>query len=127
MIQTIFDVKKTSCGPWKNGMGQDSGKVLAIEDGGNGIIAVAISSWHVDFAYITWPAQEDHYDEWLATCGYGDYPPSANKLRSCVAEWLSDADLSPLDDNDDTVGQKALANSLLAAIITTQKKIKEVA
>jgi hypothetical protein len=77
---------------------------------------VASASWHVDYdGYITHPATGDYRDEWLPDVAYGNCL-TGKRVRQVVADWLSRADLSPLDDPDDDTGHKALTESLWGAI-----------
>ena len=117
MISQLNDVKKVTCTVWHNRAGWDMGVVLAIEDGSAGVVAIATPSWHVDFDDpITWPAIQNHREEWLADCHYGDSPPTSKALYAALKDWLADADLSALSDSDDAVGHKELADSCANAI-----------
>lgn len=122
-IAQLKDVKNATCTIWRNGMGWCLGPVLAIHGEGGSTVAIAVQSLHGDFDYITWPSIAGHRDDWLAICGYGDYPPASSRLRDCIADWLMIADLSPLDDNDDEDGHRALAESLHDAIKAAQEQI----
>jgi hypothetical protein len=102
-----------------------SGHTLMIILSGGSRVPVACPSWHVDYTgYITFPPTPNnggHYhEEWLADVCHG-ITVKSTKLRVLLLDWLSTADLSPLDD-DETDAWDALSASLMNRIRLVQQQ-----
>ena len=83
---------------------------------GDSYAPIATPSWHKEVdGYITHPATQEYRDNWLPDCRGGEII-QGSKARTLISDWLSTADLSPLDDLDAIEAQDDLCISLQAVL-----------